>query len=72
MNPYFQYFTGAAFFEHKFPCDPSDFVHFRKRIGESGFQKIFEYSVKMSGEESGGAIGGVRHNRTGQQHDVPD
>ncbi|MCH3939820.1 MAG: IS5 family transposase [Bacteroidales bacterium] len=52
MNPYFQYFTGAAFFEHKFPCDPSDFVHFRKRIGESGFQKIFEYSVKMSGKKA--------------------
>lgn len=52
MNPYLQYFTGAAFFEHKFPCDPSDFVHFRKRIGEQGFQKIFEYSVKMFGKKA--------------------
>ena len=51
MNPYLQYFTGAAFFEHKFPCDPSDFVHFRKRIGESGFRKIFEYSVKLFGKK---------------------
>ncbi|MDT8414303.1 MAG: transposase, partial [Flavobacteriaceae bacterium] len=30
-NPYMQYFCGGVFFEHKFPCDPSDFVHFRKR-----------------------------------------
>ena len=52
MNPYFQYFTGRAFFEHKFPCDPSDFVHFRKRIGEKGFEKIFEYSVHMFGKKS--------------------
>ena len=52
MNPYLQYFTGAAFFEHKFPCDPSDFVHFRKRIGESGFRKIFEYSVKLFGKKA--------------------
>ena len=27
-------------------------MHFRKRIGESGFQKIFEYSVKMSGKKA--------------------
>ncbi len=52
MNPYLQYFTGAAFFEHKFPCDPSDFVHFRKRIGDSGFRKIFEYSIKMFGKKA--------------------
>ncbi|MDR1652471.1 MAG: transposase, partial [Prevotellaceae bacterium] len=25
-NPYFQHFCGMLFFEHKFPCDPSDFV----------------------------------------------
>jgi IS5 family transposase len=49
---YFQYFCGGVFFEHKFPCDPSDFVHFRKRIGESGFQKIFAYSVHLHGKDS--------------------
>ncbi|MDR1584415.1 MAG: transposase [Prevotellaceae bacterium] len=36
-NLYFQYFCGMAFFEHKFPCDPSDFVHFRNRIGYVNF-----------------------------------
>ncbi len=47
MNPYMQFFCGRIFFEHKFPCDPSNFVHFRKRIGEKGIEKIFSYSVKM-------------------------
>ena len=47
MNPYMQYFCGRVFFEHKFPCDPSNFVHFRKRIGQQGIEKIFAYSVKM-------------------------
>lgn len=47
MNPYMQYFCGRVFFEHQFPCDPSSFVHFRKRIGESGIEKIFFYSVQM-------------------------
>lgn len=52
MNPYMQYFCGMAHFEHKFPCDPSDFVHFRKRIKEAGVEKIFAYSVKLFGKQS--------------------
>ena len=43
MNPYMQYFCGRVFFEHQFPCDPSNFVHFRKRIGEGGIEKIFAH-----------------------------
>lgn len=46
-NPYMQYFCGEVFFQHEFPCDPSDFVHFRKRIGEQGMEKIFFYSVHL-------------------------
>ena len=48
---YFQYFCGNVFFEHTFPFDPSDFVHFRKRVGEEGISKIFAYSVKLHGAE---------------------
>lgn len=47
MNPYMQYFCGRVFFEHEFPCDPSNLVHFRKRIGEEGIKKIFAHSVNM-------------------------
>lgn len=52
MNPYMQYFCGEAHFQHQFPCDPSDFVHFRKRIGEEGIEKIFAHSVQLFGEEA--------------------
>ena len=52
MDPYMQYFCGIAHFEHKFPCDPSDFVHFRKRLGESGVEKIFAYSVLVHGKSA--------------------
>lgn len=52
MNPYMQYFCGEAHFQHKFPCDPSDFVHFRNRIGEEGVEKIFIYSVELHGEKA--------------------
>lgn len=51
-DPYMQYFCGMTHFEHKFPCDPSDFVHFRKRIGEKGVEKIFAYSILIHGEKA--------------------
>jgi len=52
MNPYMQYFCGEDHFQHDFPCDPSDFVHFRKRLGESGVEKIFAYSVRLHGKDA--------------------
>ncbi len=54
MNPYMQYFTGEAHFQHKFPCDPSDFVHFRNRIGVEGVEKIFAHSVQLHGKQAQG------------------
>ena len=51
-NPYMQYFCGMSVFQHKFPFDPSDFVHFRKRLGEKGIEKIFSYSVKLHGADT--------------------
>lgn len=52
MNPYMQYFCGEAHFQHKFPCDPSDFVHFRNRIGEKGIETIFKYSIDLHGKSA--------------------
>ncbi len=33
------------------PCDPSDLVHFRKRIGKDGAEKIFQLSVDTRKDE---------------------
>ena len=52
MNPYMQYFSGMVHFTHEFPCDPSDFVHFRKRIGKEGIEKIFFYSACIHGKDA--------------------
>ena len=57
-DPYMQYFCGMRCFEHRFPFDPSDFVHFRKRIGEAGFEKIFEYSVRVHSDHKSGEAKG--------------
>ncbi len=49
-NPYFQAFCGMKTFQWKMPCEPSDLSHFRKRIGEAGFEKIFQVSVSVHGK----------------------
>lgn len=46
-NPYWQYFTGEVYFQHKPPFDPTDFVYFRKRVGEEGMEKILALTVKV-------------------------
>jgi len=51
-NPYWQYFGGESRFQWKAPCDASDLVHFRKRIGKQGVQKIFELSVRLHKREA--------------------
>jgi len=49
-NPYFQAFCGIEQFQWRFPCEPSDLCHFRKRIGEKGFEKIFHISITIHGK----------------------
>jgi IS5 family transposase len=46
-NAYWQYFTGETFFQTEQPFDPSNFVHFRKRIGENGLEFILGQSVSL-------------------------
>lgn len=46
-NPYWQYFTGETYFQHKPPFDPTDFVYFRKRAGEEGMEKVLSLTVKL-------------------------
>ena len=46
-NPYWQYFTGEQFFQHRPPFDSSDFPKFRHRIGEEGMEKVLALSVKL-------------------------
>ncbi len=47
QNPYFQYFSGYSEFQWEIPCDPSDLVHFRKRLGKAGVEKILQISIKI-------------------------
>src|SRR4030066_1999261 len=46
-NPCWQYFCGEIYFQYYNPYDPTDFVHFRKRIGEEGAEKILKLSINL-------------------------
>lgn len=50
-NPYWQHFCGEIYFQYNLPFDPSDFVHFRHRVGSEGMEKIFQQSIQIFGEE---------------------
>jgi IS5 family transposase len=51
-NPYWQYFSGEREFQWNKPVEPSDLVHFRKRIGEEGVKKILAISIRLFGKEA--------------------
>ncbi|MBC8054228.1 MAG: IS5 family transposase [Sphingobacteriaceae bacterium] len=52
-NAYYQYFCGQQDFMPAAPCEASDLVHFRKRIGESGAELILKESIRINGKDSG-------------------
>jgi len=46
-NAYWQYFTGEEFLQTHQPLDPSEFVHFRKRLKEEGLEYLLSQSVSL-------------------------
>ena len=51
-NPYYQYFCGMTEYQPSLPCDPTDLVYFRNRIGKEGVEGIFAMSVGLHGKEA--------------------
>jgi IS5 family transposase len=51
-NLYYQYFCGQQEFSSSEPCEASELVHFRKRIGESGIELILKESIRINGDDS--------------------
>jgi transposase, IS5 family len=55
QNPYYQFFSGEVYFSWDFPCDPTDLVHFRKRIGEEGVNHLLKMSIELHQSKVEGA-----------------
>ena len=49
-NGYYQYFSGGQVFIAKAPCEASELVHFRNRIGTEGVELILKESIRINGK----------------------
>ena len=49
-NAYYQYFSGEQVFTAKAPCEASELVHFRNRIGAEGVELILKESIRINGK----------------------
>lgn len=47
-NPYWQYFCGFEYFQHRFPLDPTTLVKWRKRIGPKGMEKLLTETLQTA------------------------
>ena len=60
-NPYFQYFTGETFFQHRPPIHPSSLSRWRDRIGDEGAEWLLTKTI-----EAGRASGVVKDESLSQ------
>ena len=50
-DPYFQHFTGEAFFQHVFPHERSGLTHWRGRIGDK-LELLLQESLRLAHERA--------------------
>ena len=50
-NIYYQYFSGEKSYACGAPCEASELVHFRNRIGEQGIELILKESIRINGKD---------------------
>jgi transposase, IS5 family len=50
-NIYYQYLSGEKSYACGLPCDPSELVHFRNRIGPKGVELILKESIRINGKD---------------------
>lgn len=50
-NIYYQYFSGEQSYACGAPCEASDLVHFRNRIGQQGIELILKESIRVNGKD---------------------
>jgi IS5 family transposase len=53
-NAYYQYFCGSQYFTPSVPCNATELVHFRHRIGEEGIELILQESIRVNDEDPSG------------------
>ena len=47
-TPTWQYFSGKEYFEHQWPCDPTQLGRFRKALGEEGVEELLARTMQVA------------------------
>lgn len=47
-NPYWQFFCGMEYFQHKLPCDPTSLVKWRQRVGATGIEQLLKETLEAA------------------------
>jgi len=47
-NPYWQFFCGMEYFQHRLPCDPTSLVKWRKRVGAEGIEQLLKETIEAA------------------------
>jgi IS5 family transposase len=47
-NPYWQYFCGMQYFQHKLPFHPTSLIKWRKRMGEAGCERLLKELIEVA------------------------
>lgn len=50
-NVYYQYLCGQTKYVANVPCEASELVHFRNRIGDEGIELILKESIRINNED---------------------
>ena len=51
QNPYWQYFCGFEYFQHRLPLDATCLVKWRKRVGPKGMEKLLAETIETAKRE---------------------
>jgi IS5 family transposase len=47
-TPTWQYFSGGEYFQHRWPCDPTQLGRFRKALGEEGVEELLARTMEVA------------------------
>jgi Transposase domain (DUF772) len=76
-NPYYQFFCGEEFFQHRLVFDRSSLTRWRQRMGEEKLQALLQESLSVASQTRGNQTVRSqahhrRHHGATQERDVPD
>src|ERR1700727_96622 len=71
-NPYFQFFCGEEFFQHRLPFDRSSLTRWRQRMGEAKLTALIQESLSVATRTEAMSARCRRYDGAAEGGDVPD